>query len=144
MSSANKCILVIGLEEDDEWRLQREWFRSGLNIPLQFVSDWKKRISTSQLDSQRTWKPDFILFESQDLDDQSFELLKWVRSRPAFRDVILATCSENCSDELASKAYALGADCCVKKTKDFNEVLQLLRRVEAYWFGYPSNSQQAA
>ena len=142
--SPQKCILVVGFREQDEWQMQQEWFWAGLRVPLRFVSDWRAQIAHRLLDPYGKWIPDLILFEAKDLDDSSLELLKWMRARPAFREIIMVACSEDCSDDKVQRAYAMGVDCCVKKSKDLGEVMQVLKRVEAYWFGQPPFEQRAA
>jgi CheY-like chemotaxis protein len=141
---APKCILVVGFRENDEWQLQREWFRADLKVPLRFVSDWREQIANRLMDPYGKWMPDLILFESKELDERSFDLLKWLRAQPALREVIMVACSEDCSDDKVKRAYALGVDCCVKKAKDLAEVIQVLQRVESYWFGHPPFEQRAA
>ena len=139
-----KYILVVGFPKDDEWELQRQWFRSGLKIPLRFIPNWRGQVPTGLTITRRPWKPDLILFEAQDPGGLGVDLLRYVRTQPALREVIMVACAEDCSDENVKRAYSLGADCCVRKSNGFAEVLQLLRKVEAYWFGHPPFGQKAA
>jgi CheY-like chemotaxis protein len=143
MNVDSKCILIVGFNGNDQWLLQRQWFNSGLRTPIRFGDDCTAMGILSAKDRMR-WKAEVVLLEWKADETSGLEFLKWVRQQPHLREVILMVCSENCSDQRVKEAYAQGADCCVKKSADFAEVIQMLRRVENYWFSHPPLVQRAA
>src|SRR5437867_8670656 len=127
MSLQARCILAVGFGFDDEWRLEKAWMESGLEMALRFAPEETEAMR--RLQQRETPPTPAVLL----VNSGRKELLRWVRRQQSLRELIAIVCDGECNEEEIKRAYALGADACARKGSDFAEAIRLLKRVEDYW-----------
>ena len=132
-----KCILVVGFQIEEEQIIQRQWFKSGLRVPLRFASDAEIALELIPKSRQFYEKPDLVIVKLKQEQDIGWDFLTSMRKQPKNREVLVIVCAENFSAEAVERAYALGADSCVDMSSDFCQLFRLLHRVERHWFEPP-------
>jgi CheY-like chemotaxis protein len=137
MGMSLKCILVVGFKIEEEQIIQRQWFKSGLRVPLRFASDAEIALELIPKSRHFYERPDLVIVKLKEDQDNGWEFLTSMRQQPKHREVLVIVCAENFSAEAAERAYALGADSCVDMSSDFWQLFRLLHRVERHWFEPP-------
>jgi CheY-like chemotaxis protein len=63
-----------------------------------------------------------------------FEVLEWLRTRPALSRLPVAILTSSDHDPYAGRAFELGADSYLIKPPDAGTLLALVQRLHAFWF----------
>ena len=133
-----RFIMGVGFAPADEHLLHRAWLGAALKVPLRFVRDPVAALALLQaveaMPSDSLQMPALILLDIDANPLSTLDALKALRSRHAFREVVIMLCASSWNPEIAKRGYALGADSCADKGPDFAEVIRLLRRLEEFWF----------
>lgn len=85
-------------------------------------------------DSSLSPCPDLILLDLNMPKKDGREALKEIKSHPDFRSIpiVIFTTSREAGDIV--KSYDMGANSFMTKPADFNELIDFVRTLEAYWF----------
>jgi CheY-like chemotaxis protein len=124
-------ILVFGFDEKDQRELKSKSADTGVTMRLQFVADLETAKALLCMKYPEGWSPEVVLLEWGHKNSEGLELIRWTRRKPELREKIVTVCSENCNDDTVKEAYAEGADCCVNKSADFEDVIRMIKRVES-------------
>lgn len=118
--------------------LQQAFVNSGVKSLLNFVRDGSETIRylTGQggFENRQNFPfPGLILLDLKMPKLNGFEVLQWVRKHPELKRlliVVLTSSAEPCDVDLA---YELGANSYLRKPSNFNELVQMMGRIETYW-----------
>jgi CheY-like chemotaxis protein len=80
--------------------------------------------------------PDIVLLDLKLPDDDGFEILRWIRSQPAMRSLVVLLFSASVFPGDVEKGLALGANSYVAKFMDLDELAAFFQALEAYWFNF--------
>ena len=143
MGLSLNSVLAVGFQPVEEWGLQSAWLKAGLKSHLQFAADSRRAVASLAIPKQVRPIPGLILLNLDGNEPNCMHVVHWARRQFALRELMIMVCTANCSDEMVKEAYAKGADRCVTKTGDFSDVMQILQRVECYWYSAPLGKKAA-
>jgi hypothetical protein len=138
---SRNCILVVGLDQNDEYQLQRQWFSAHLKVPLLFRRTGEGALTylaATQNPSEIAFpRPLLVIFNWPLADMPARQVVKEIRSERRLRELLIIACHPNWELIEQRLAYNCGVDCCVDKKDDFSELLRQLHRAEDFWFREP-------
>lgn len=136
--SAAGSILLVEDDSTDVLLLRRAFDKGGVTNPLQVVSDGEQAVAYlsgqgDYGDRQRYPLPSLILLDIALPRRSGFEVLTWMRQDPGLRrlPVIMLTSSGQPGD--ISRAYDAGANAYHVKPSGFDELLEFVEALKAYW-----------
>jgi CheY-like chemotaxis protein len=131
-------ILLVEDRGDDILLVQRALARAKVVNPLFVVRNGEEAISYLRGEGQYRNRaeypvPDLMLLDLKMPGLDGFDVLKWVRSQPAFKAlrIVVLTSSEQVYD--VDKAYSLGANSFLVKPSSFDNYVEVLRAMSGYW-----------
>src|SRR6266850_4885372 len=131
-------ILIVEDREDDILLIQKAFQRAKIATARQIVRDGGEAIaylSGAGKYSQRDQYPLpwLVLLDLKMPRVDGFEVLKWIRSQPGFKSliVVVLTSSEQMRD--VNDAYHFGANSFLIKPQDFENAINLADLINAYW-----------
>ena len=62
-----------------------------------------------------------------------FEVLQWLRSQPDLKRLLVVVLTSSNLQADVDRAYELGANSYLVKPVEFNEMVNMIQRFEAYW-----------
>ena len=80
--------------------------------------------------------PDIVLLDLKLPDCDGFEVLRWIRSQPQMRSLVVLLFSASVFPGDVEKGLALGANSYVAKFGDLDELAAFFQALEAYWFNF--------
>ena len=140
-------ILVVEDNENDELLIRRTLAKSGIPNPHQFVNTGEAAISYLQgigrySDREKYPLPELVLLDLKLPVMDGFDVLRWIRAHPDFRDlrVIVLTTSEEIRN--VSKAYQSGANSFLVKPLEFENIRAFFSTLgEQLWNRQPPATQ---
>jgi CheY-like chemotaxis protein len=132
---ANAIVLYVDDEENDVYFMRTAFRKEGLHQALRTVGNGREAIdyfagNAAYADRERHPLPSVVLLDLNLPLISGFEVLKWLRQQPEFRDVSVVVFSSSTREEDKVRAKELGADEYVEKPKSallFRRVVQMLR-----------------
>lgn len=130
-------VLLVEDDANDILLMQRAFDKAQLAGPLH-VSDGDEAVAYlagegSYADRARYPLPVLILLDLKLPRKSGLEVLDWLRRQPGLKrvPVVVLTSSEERKD--VNQAYDLGANSYLTKPVAFQELLELVRRLDVYW-----------
>jgi len=127
-------ILVVEDNENDVLLIRRTLERSGIPNPRHFVKSGEEAINYlvgvgPYANRERFPFPELVLLDLKLVQMDGFEVLKWVRAHPHFKDlrVVVLTSSSNIRD--VNKAYQLGANSFLVKPLELENIASLFATI---------------
>ena len=127
-------ILVVEDNENDALLVRRTLERSGIPNPRHFVKSGEEAINYlvgvgPYANRERFPFPELVLLDLKLVQMDGFEVLKWVRAHPHFKDlrVVVLTSSSNIRD--VNKAYQLGANSFLVKPLELENIASLFATI---------------
>ena len=131
-------ILLVEDREDDIVLVRRAFAAANLNLPLHVVRDGEEAIAyllgvEKYRHRDEFPLPDLVLLDLKLPRMDGYEVLRWIRSQPAFMAlrVIVLTSSEDVYD--VNKAYELGANSFLVKPFEFQNYPALVDSLARFW-----------
>ena len=135
---ASQVILLAEDLDDDILLIRMALQRAGIDNPLHIVRDGEQAIhylaGIGKYSARDVYPlPELLLLDLKMPRADGFEVLQWVRSRPALRSliIIVLTVSEDIRD--ANRAYELGASSFLVKPMDFQNSTALGDLIRTHW-----------
>ena len=139
MNGSDRTILLVEDDPNEVFLLERAFQKANLRFPLQVVRDGQEAIDYfkrlgSFADRGRYPVPDLMLLDLKMPRKNGFEVLEWLRSQPGWKRLIVVvfTSSDLAAD--INRAYALGTNSYLVKPGNFENLIQLVKTLESYWF----------
>ncbi len=79
-------------------------------------------------------RPDIILLDINLPRKNGFEVLEQIKNDPSLKKIPVIMLSSSSSEDHIHKSYDLSANCYVTKPVDFDEYIQVVKIIEAFWF----------
>jgi CheY-like chemotaxis protein len=135
MSNAEHPVILLAEDsEDDVYMVRRAFQQTGIDLPLQVVSNGEQAIAylmgQGKFANRAEYPlPDLFLLDLKMPRKNGFDVLIWLRQHPTLaplRTVVLTT-----SDEIrdVNRAYALGANSFLTKPLDFTDFKNTLQEM---------------
>jgi CheY-like chemotaxis protein len=132
--STRKTILIADDDPDDIFLLQRAFSKAGVNANLQFVSDGEEVIRyLRSSDQQKHPTPDLMLLDIKMPRIDGFSVLKWLRTQPGLKRLLVIVLSSSDSRLDINRAYDLGANSYLVKPFSNDDLIELVEYLQTYW-----------
>jgi CheY-like chemotaxis protein len=134
----NQFILLAEDDPNDVLLIQRAFQKAGLRNALKVVRDGEQAIeylsgtgNYSQRD--RFPLPFLLLLDLKMPGTDGFEVLQWLRSEPQLRRLLVVVLTSSNLQSDVDRAYELGANSYLVKPVEFDQMVNMIQRFEAYW-----------
>ena len=136
-----KCILQVEDEEADVFLLQLIFKRTGINSPVQAVTDGEMAIHYLSgvgrfADRQKYPLPCLVLLDLQLPKVSGLDVLAWIRQQPYLNRLVVVVFSSSALPEDVSRAYELGANSYIEKPSNMERTLELAQLLKGWWLGF--------
>jgi CheY-like chemotaxis protein len=134
----NKPILLVEDEEHDVLFIRIAMEDAGVKNSLSVVRDGREAMAYLSGDGkfanrQEFPAPGLVLLDLRLPRVPGLEVLKWMRTQPAWTQLPVIVYSSSDQDSDIESAYRLGANAYLVKTSQPLERLEIIRRVKRYW-----------
>jgi CheY-like chemotaxis protein len=138
-------ILVAEDDLGDVVLLRRAFAKAGVRAPIYFARDGKEVLDYLQGNAPfenpiRHPLPNLLLLDLKLPGLGGFEVLEWLREQPGLRRTLVVVLSDSKQMEDVNRAYALGANSYVARPQDSDELVRVVKRLEAYWLKINASS----
>ena len=82
---------------------------------------------------ERNPLPYLLLLDLKMPGTDGFEVLQWIRGEPELRRLLVVVLTSSNLQADVDRAYELGANSYLVKPVEFDEMVNMLQRFEAYW-----------
>ena len=134
----HKHILMAEDDANDVLLIQRAFRKAGLGYNLMVVNDGQQAIDylAGQGDYGRRGEfpfPFLVLLDLKMPGVDGFDVLRWVRSEPSLKRLLVVVLTSSASQVDVDRAYELGANSYMVKPVQFEDLVSLIQRFEIYW-----------
>lgn len=135
---ADDLILVVEDDPNDVLLIQRAFRKAELKNEMRFVRDGEEAIAYLKGEGQYSNRQDYplpfmILLDLKMPGTDGFEVLQWVRRTPEVRRSLVVVLTSSNRQNDVDRAYELGANSYLVKPVEFDQMVHLIQRFEAYW-----------
>ena len=135
---ADDLILVVEDDPNDVLLIQRAFRKAELKNEMRFVRDGEEAIAYLKGEGQYLNRQDYplpfmILLDLKMPGTDGFEVLQWVRRTPEVRRSLVVVLTSSNRQNDVDRAYELGANSYLVKPVEFDQMVHLIQRFEAYW-----------
>jgi CheY-like chemotaxis protein len=119
--------------------LERAFAAAQVPASLYFVRDGQEAIDYLEGESafaDRTLYPlpDLMLLDLKMPRLNGFDVLAWLRQQPGLKRLLVTVLTSSDQPQDINRAYDLGANSYLLKPHNSNELSELVKRVQKYWF----------
>lgn len=132
------AILLVEDDENDVLLMRRALQRARLANPLHVVTDGDDAIA--YLSGKREFAdrdmfpvPLLVLLDLKLPTRSGFEVIEWIRRQSDLRDLPVVVLTSSTEQPDVRKAYSLGANSYLVKPAHFEDLVQMMLRLEGYW-----------
>lgn len=134
----NQYILLAEDDPNDVLLIQRAFQKAGLKNALKVVRDGEQALDYlagrgTYADRERYPFPYLLLLDLKMPGTDGFEVLHWLRGEPEMRRLLVVVLTSSNLQADVDRAYELGANSYLVKPLEFDEMVNLIQRFEAYW-----------
>ena len=140
MKSPAKLPFILLAEDDDNdaFGMELAFHDVGLKNQVWRVADGEEAIAylkgTGKYRNREAYPvPTLLMLDLRMSGKDGFELLRWVRSDPRWKNLVAVVLTSSEAESDKQKAYALGANSYLIKPTDFKSFSEMLRVIERYW-----------
>ena len=131
-------ILLVEDDENDVLLIQRSFQKADLRDTLKVVRDGEQAVQYlsgegAYANREKFPLPFLILLDLKMPRMNGFEVLEWVRRQPDFKRLLIVVLTSSHLQRDVDRAYELGANSYLVKPVEFDEMVHLIQRFEAYW-----------
>lgn len=136
--ATNSNILMAEDNDDDAFLMCRAFRKARLLNPLVRVRTGEEAIAYLQGDGcygnrTRYPLPFLLLLDLKMPRMNGFEVLKWVREQEKLKGLLVVVLTSSTREPDINQAYDLGANSFLSKPAHFDDLVQLLKRLQGYW-----------
>jgi CheY-like chemotaxis protein len=133
-----QTVLLVEDDENDVFFMQRAFRDAGITTPLNIAHDGREAIdylsgNGQYNDRQKSPLPCLVLMDLKLPYVLGLDVLKWLRSQPEFKTIIVVVLTSSRQDADIQKAYALGANSYLVKPPDVHQLVAMVKRIKEYW-----------
>ena len=134
----NQIILLAEDDPNDVILLQRAFQKAGLRDNLKVVRDGEQAIdyligNGPYSNRDRYPFPFLLLLDLKMPGTDGFEVLQWVRAEADLKRLLIVVLTSSNLQADVDRAYELGANSYLVKPVEFDEMVNMIQRFEAYW-----------
>ncbi len=137
--AARDTILLTEDDSTDVLLLRRALRKAGVATPLEVVPDGEQAVAYlagrgNYADRQRHPLPSLVLLDIKLPRKSGFEVLTWLRQQPGLRRLPVVMLTSSGQPDDINRAYDTGANAYHVKPAGFDDLLDLVETLNAYWF----------
>ena len=134
----NQFILLAEDDPNDVLLLQRAFQKAGLRDSLKVVRDGEQAIDYLSgigpySNRERFPLPFLLLLDLKMPGTDGFEVLQWVRAENDLKRLLVVVLTSSNLQADVDRAYELGANSYLVKPVEFDQMVNMIQRFEAYW-----------
>jgi CheY-like chemotaxis protein len=134
----DQFILLAEDDPNDTLLIKRAFQKGGFGSLLKTVNNGKQAIDYvagigDYADRGRFPLPFLLLLDLKMPGTDGFEVLRWVRSQPDLKRLLVVVLTSSNLQADVDRAYELGANSYLVKPIEFNQMVNMIQRFEAYW-----------
>jgi CheY-like chemotaxis protein len=134
----NNVILLAEDDEHDAMLIGRAFERRSGSCTLKRVRDGQQAIDYlsgqgAYADRERFPLPFLVFLDLKMPRLDGFEVLQWLQAEPEFKRLLVVVLTGSNLQADVDRAYELGANSYLVKPVEFDEMLRMIQRFEAYW-----------
>jgi CheY-like chemotaxis protein len=134
----DQIILLAEDDPNDTLLIKRAFQKAGLGEVLKSVGDGEQAINYLRgvgqyADRARFPLPFLLLLDLKMPGTNGFEVLQWIRSQLDLKRLLVVVLTSSNLQADVDRAYELGANSYLVKPVEFNEMVNMIQRFEAYW-----------
>jgi CheY-like chemotaxis protein len=134
----DQIILLAEDDPNDTLLIKRAFQKAALGEALKTVTDGEQAIdylrgAKQYADRARFPLPFLLLLDLKMTATNGFEVLQWVRAQPDLKRLLVVVLTSSNLQADVDRAYDLGANSYLVKPVEFNEMVNMIQRFEAYW-----------
>jgi CheY-like chemotaxis protein len=134
----SEFILLVEDDPNDVLLIQRAFQKAGMRDILKVVGDGAQAVEYLEgkgpyADRAHYPLPYLLLLDLKMPGTNGFNVLQWVRTEPKFKRLLVVVLTSSNLQADVDRAYELGANSYLIKPVAFEEMVNLVRRFEAYW-----------
>lgn len=131
-------VLLVEDDENDVFFMQRAFREAGIVTPLKIAADGRQAIDylsgTGKYSNRAEWPlPCLVLLDLKLPYVLGLDVLKWLRSHPEFKSIIVVVLTSSRQDSDIERAYALGANSYLVKPPDVQQLVAMVKKIKEYW-----------
>ena len=132
-------VLLVEDNYSDVLLIQRAFRQANVDPPISIVDNGDEAIAYlsrqgKYADCQQYLFPVLILLDLKLPRRSGLEVLAWIRQQPELRRLLVVVLTSSQENSDLSKAYDLGANSYLVKPIDFNDFVNMIKLIDAYWF----------
>ena len=136
--TVNEFILLVEDDENDVTLLQRAFKKAGLDDWLRVVRDGQEAINYlsgqgGYADREKFPLPFLMLLDLKMPGTGGFEVLRWARGEADLKRLLIVVLTSSNLQADVDRAYELGANSYLVKPVEFDEMVHMVQRFQAYW-----------
>ncbi|HYG36011.1 MAG TPA: response regulator [Clostridia bacterium] len=134
----NQYILLVEDDANDVLLIQRAFQKAGLRNALKVVRDGEQAIDylsgkDQYANRERYPLPFMLLLDLKMPGTDGFEVLQWIRGEANLKRLLVVVLTSSNLQADVDRAYELGANSYLVKPVEFDEMVNMIQRFEAYW-----------
>ncbi|HSU52578.1 MAG TPA: response regulator [Candidatus Dormibacteraeota bacterium] len=134
----SEYILLAEDDTNDVVLLQRAFHKAGLRDCVRVVRDGEQAINYLSgkgiyADRDKYPLPYLLLLDLKMPGTDGFEVLQWARGETDLKRLLIVVLTSSNLQTDVDRAYELGANSYLVKPVEFDEMVNLIQRFEAYW-----------
>lgn len=129
MSGAGLSVLVVEDDADDRAMLAYAFRTAAPCLRVEYAHDGEE---AERRLSRAGEPPGLVLLDGHLPCKSGLEVLGWIRSRPALKDVTVMMLTSSTESRDIDRAYALGANSYLVKTPDLDALCEIVRGIGQY------------
>ena len=135
---ADSAILLVEDNEEDILLLRRAFRKANIANRLVEVRDGQAAIQylsgdADYADRARYPIPFLVLLDLRLPKLSGFEVLAWIRDQPEFVELIIVVLTGSDQVPDITKAHELGANSYLVKPGDFDDLVEIVKRIKGHW-----------
>jgi CheY-like chemotaxis protein len=131
-------ILLAEDDPNDVLLMKRAFNRARLANPLKIVPDGEEAVAYLAGhglygDREHYPFPFLLLLDLKMPKKSGLEVLEWIRSQPHFNELAVVVLTSSEEQPNMQKAFQLGASSYLVKPAEFEDLVEMMRRLHGYW-----------
>lgn len=132
-------ILLVEDDYNDVLLIQRAFRKVNIKPPMSIVSDGDEAIAYlsrqgKYADTERYPMPLLVLLDLKLPRLSGLEVLAWIRQQPKLKRLLIVVLTSSRENSDLDRAYDLGTNSYLVKPIDFQDFVNLIELIDAYWF----------
>ena len=139
MNNDSMPILLVEDNYNDVLLIRRAFRKANMNPTISIVSDGEEAMAYLErqgkyADTENFPLPNLILLDLKLPRCSGLEVLAWIRQHPALKRLLVVVLTSSQENSDLDKAYDLGTNSYLVKPLNFQDLVNMIELIDAYWF----------